>query len=95
MNYELDHKEIREAIVKLCKEFSGKYWQKCDHEKNYPTEFVSKLTENGYLSVLIPELYGGLGQPISVAAAILEEIHRSGGNAGACHAQMYTMGTLL
>ena len=95
MNYTLDHQEIRDGIKKLCDEFSGKYWQKCDREKSYPTEFVAKLTKNGYLSVLIPEEFGGLGQPISVGAAILEEIHRSGGNAGACHAQMYTMGTLL
>lgn len=95
MNYNLDHQEIRDGIKKLCDEFSGKYWQKCDREKSYPTEFVAKLTQKGYLSVLIPEEFGGLGQPISVGAAILEEIHRSGGNAGACHAQMYTMGTLL
>ena len=95
MNYDLDHQEIRDGIKKLCDEFSGKYWQKCDREKSYPTEFVAKLTKKGYLSVLIPEEFGGLGQPISVGAAILEEIHRSGGNAGACHAQMYTMGTLL
>ena len=95
MNYELDHLEVRESIVKLCNGFTGDYWQKCDREKQYPTEFVSKLTDNGYLGALIPEEYGGLGLPISVGAAILEEIHRSGGNAGACHAQMYTMGTLL
>ncbi len=95
MNYELDHIDVREAITKLCEGFPNKYWQKCDREKKYPTEFVSKLTEQGYLGVLIPEQYGGLGSPISVGAAILEEIHRSGGNAGACHAQMYTMGTLL
>ena len=95
MNYDQDHMEIRSAVKKLCEEFSSKYWQKCDREKRYPTEFVSKLTEKGYLSVLIPEKFGGLGQPISVGAAILEEIHRSGGNAGACHAQMYIMGTLL
>ena len=95
MNYNLDHQEIRDGIKKLCDEFPGKYWQKCDREKSYPTEFVAKLTQKGYLSVLIPEEFGGLGQPISVGAAILEEIHRSGGNAGACHAQMYTMGTLL
>ena len=93
MNYNLDHQEIRDGIKKLCDEFSGKYWQKCDREKSYPTEFVAKLTQKGYLSVLIPEEFGGLGQPISVGAAILEEIHRSGGNAGACHAQMYTMET--
>lgn len=95
MKYPVNHVEIREAITKLCMDFSSEYWQKCDREREYPTEFVSKLTEKGYLAALIPEQYGGLGLPISVAAAILEEIHRSGGNAAACHAQMYTMGTLL
>ena len=95
MNYELDNADVREAITKLCSDFSSEYWQKCDRERKYPGEFVKALTEQGYLATLIPEKYGGLGLPISVAAAILEEIHRSGGNAGACHAQMYTMGTLL
>ena len=95
MNYEVDHIEVREAIIRLCSDFTNKYWQKCDREKKYPTEFVSRLNEEGYLSSLIPKKYGGLGLPLSVGAAILEEIHRSGGNAGACHAQMYTMGTLL
>ena len=95
MNYEVDHIEVREAIVRLCGDFTNIYWQKCDREKSYPTEFVSRLKEEGYLSALIPKKYGGLGLPLSVGAAILEEIHRSGGNAGACHAQMYTMGTLL
>jgi len=95
MNYELDNVEVREAVKKLCNNFSSVYWQKCDREKVYPSEFVSKLTDEGYLSALIPQEYGGLGLQISVGAAILEEIHRSGGNAGACHAQMYTMGTLL
>ena len=95
MKYELNNKEVREAIIKLCADFSSEYWQTCDRERKYPSEFVSKLTTDGFLSTLIPEKFGGLGLPISVAAAILEEIHRSGGNAGACHAQMYTMGTLL
>ena len=95
MNYELDHMEVREAIAKLCANFSNEYWQSCDRDRNYPTEFVSELSRQGYLATLIPEEYGGLGLSISVAAAILEEIHRSGGNASACHAQMYTMGTLL
>lgn len=95
MKYELDHAEIREAVTKLCAEFSSDYWRKCDRDRRYPEEFVLKLTGHGYLATLIPEQYGGLGLPLSVAAAILEEIHRSGGNAGACHAQMYTMGTLL
>ncbi len=95
MKYELDNIEVRDAITKLCNGFSSEYWQNCDREKKYPSEFVSELTEQGYLATLIPEQYGGSGLSLSVAAIILEEIHRSGGNAGACHAQMYTMGTLL
>ena len=95
MHYKLNNNEVREAIKRLCADFPSEYWQRCYREKKYPSEFVSKLTNQGYLSTLIPEEFGGLGLSISVAAAILEEIHRSGGNAGACHAQMYTMGTLL
>ena len=95
MNYELDHPEIRHAVSKLCADFPGTYWQKCDRENSYPSAFVAALTEAGYLAALIPETFGGLSLPLSAAAAILEEIHRSGGNAAACHAQMYTMGTLL
>ena len=95
MKYDLDHKDIREAVAKLCTQFTGFYWQECDSASRYPTDFVTALTEGGYLSALIPEEFGGLGLPLSAGAAILEEIHRSGGNAGACHAQMYTMGTVL
>lgn len=95
MKYELDHQDIRDAVAKLCTDFPGSYWQACDRDQSYPSEFVKALTEAGYLSALIPEQYGGLSLPISAAAAILEEIHRSGGNAAACHAQMYTMGTVL
>ncbi len=95
MKYQLDHPEIRESVAKLCADFDGEYWRKCDREQAYPKEFVSTLTEAGYLGALIPEEYGGAELPISAAAAILEEIHRSGGNASACHAQMYTMGTVL
>ncbi|SDA26332.1 Acyl-CoA dehydrogenase [Methylobacterium sp. UNC378MF] len=87
--------EIREAVAKLCAGFPGSYWQALDREMAYPTEFVNALTESGYLSVLIPEEYGGSGLPLSAAAAILEEVQRAGCNGGACHAQMYTMGTLL
>src|SRR6478609_2435351 len=76
-----DYPEIREAVVRLCAQFPG--------------EFVNALTEAGYLSVLIPEEYGGSGLPLSAAAAILEEVQRAGCNGAACHAQMYTMGTLL
>ena len=95
MSYALDYPEIREAVVKLCERFDGVYWRTCDRENAYPSEFVTALTQAGYLAALIPEEYGGLGLPLSAGAAILEEIHRSGGNAAACHAQMYTMGTLL
>lgn len=87
--------EIRDAVVKLCRGFPGLYWRQLDRERAYPAEFVSALTEAGFLSVLIPEEYGGSGLGISVAAAILEEIQKQGCNAAACHAQMYTMGTVL
>ncbi|MEM9580198.1 MAG: acyl-CoA dehydrogenase family protein [Pseudomonadota bacterium] len=90
-----DHPEIRAAVTRLCADFPGSYWREKDRGGAYPGEFVEALTKAGYLAALIPEDYGGLSLPISAAAAILEEIHRSGGNAGACHAQMYTMGTVL
>ena len=95
MKYAVDHLEIRDAVAKLCSKFSSNYWQHCDQNNNYPKEFVKALTEAGFLSSLIPKEYGGLGLSLSVGAAILEEIHISGCNAAACHAQMYTMGTLL
>jgi alkylation response protein AidB-like acyl-CoA dehydrogenase len=87
--------EIREAVRQLCANYPGEYWREKDRERAYPTEFVKALTEAGYLSVLIPEEYGGSGLGIEAAAAILEEIQKSGCNGAACHAQMYTMGTLL
>jgi len=87
--------EIRESVRKLCAEFPGTYWQKLDREREYPKEFVQALTDAGFLSVLIPEEYGGSGLGVAAAAAVLEEIHRSGCNGGACHAQMYTMGVIL
>ncbi len=87
--------DIRDAIAKLCAQFPGSYWRALDREMAYPTEFVAALTQAGWLGALVPEEYGGSGLPLSAGAAILEEIHKSGGNAGACHAQMYTMGTLL
>ena len=95
MTYPLSHPEIRDGVARLCQDFPGSYWQQCDREGAYPKGFVAALTEQGYLSALIPESHGGLGLPLSAGAAILEEIHRSGGNAAACHAQMYTMGTVL
>ena len=92
---DLSYPAIREAVQKLCAQFPGAYWQSMDRDRSYPTEFVNALTQSGFLSVLIPEQYGGSGLGLAAAAAVLEEIHRSGGNGGACHAQMYTMGTLL
>ncbi len=89
------HAEIREEVRKLCTRFPGEYWRELDARRGYPTEFVQALTEAGWLSALIPEEYGGSGLPLSAAAAILEEIHAAGCNAAACHAQMYTMGTVL
>ncbi|MAM69309.1 MAG: acyl-CoA dehydrogenase family protein [Pseudomonadota bacterium] len=90
-----EYADIREQVQKLCAQFPGEYWRKLDAERAYPTEFVQALTEAGYLSVLIPEEYGGSGLGISAAAVIMEEIQKSGCNGGACHAQMYTMGTVL
>ncbi len=87
--------DIREAVRRLCAGFPGAYWQALDRERAYPTAFVEALTEAGFLAVLIPEAYGGSGLGLQAATAVLEEIHRSGCNGGACHAQMYTMGTLL
>jgi acyl-CoA dehydrogenase len=90
-----DFSDIRESVAKLCAQFPGEYWRKLDREMAYPQEFVKALIDAGYLSVLIPEEYGGAGLKLSAAAAIMEEIQLSGCNGGACHAQMYTMGVLL
>ena len=87
--------DIREGIRRLCARFPGAYWQELDAERRYPTEFVTALAGEGWLSVLIPEEYGGSGLGLAAATAVLEEVHRSGCNGGAAHAQMYTMGTLL
>lgn len=95
MTFAKDHLEIRETVARLCANFGSPYWQQCDRAREYPTEFVRSLTESGFLSVLIPEAYGGAGLGLSAACAVLEEIQASGGNGGAAHAQMYTMGTLL
>ncbi len=91
----LPHAEIREEVKKLCARFPGEYWRKLDAARAYPSEFVAALTAAGYLSVLIPEEYGGAGLGLGAASAILETIHAEGGNGAACHAQMYTMGTVL
>ncbi|WP_439486862.1 acyl-CoA dehydrogenase family protein [Blastomonas fulva] len=92
---EQSYSDIRESVRRLCADFPGTYWQELDRDRRYPTEFVQTLTREGFLSVLIPEEFGGSGLGLGAATAILEEIHRSGCNGGACHAQMYTMGTVL
>ncbi len=86
--------EIRTAVRALCERFPGEYWRDLEPDR-YPTEFVQALTDNGWLAALIPEEYGGAGLTITAASVILEEINASGCNSGACHAQMYTMGTIL
>lgn len=86
---------IREAVAALCEGFSGEYWREKDRNNAYPSEFVAALTEAGFLSALIPEEYGGSGLGLRHTAAILEEVHKSGGSSSACHAQMYIMGTIL
>jgi acyl-CoA dehydrogenase len=90
-----EQEQIRRSVREVCKSFPGAYWQKLDRELGYPTEFVDALTEGGWLAALIPEEYGGIGLGVLEASLILDEIHRSPGNAGVCHAQMYIMGTLL
>jgi len=86
---------IRAAVRALCARFPGEYWRRLDRERAYPDEFVAALTEAGFLAALIPEQLGGSGLGMGAAAAILEEIHACGCNGAACHAQMYTMGTVL
>src|SRR6185312_13834016 len=87
--------EIRDGVRALCAKFPGEYWRTLDRDRSYPTEFVNALTQAGYLAALIPEDYGGSGLGIRAAAAILEEVQAAGCNGAACHAQMYTMGTIL
>jgi alkylation response protein AidB-like acyl-CoA dehydrogenase len=89
------HADIREAVARLCEDFPGEYWRALDRRRAYPQEFVAALAGAGYLSILIPEDYGGAGLGLGAACAVLEEIQRSGCNGGACHAQMYTMATVL
>jgi acyl-CoA dehydrogenase len=86
---------IREGVAQVCRQFPGEYWRRCDASREYPAEFVNALVKEGYLAAMIPEEFGGSGLNLTAAAVILEEIHRSGCNAAACHAQMYTMGTVL
>ena len=87
--------QIRDSVSKLCSDFDSKYWQEIDKKSLYPEKFINELTKSGWLSVLIPQDFGGSGLGILEASVILEEINRSGGNSGVCHAQMYIMGTLL
>ncbi|MGA2409861.1 MAG: acyl-CoA dehydrogenase family protein, partial [Candidatus Binataceae bacterium] len=97
MDFELSasQKEIRDAVAALCARFGNEYWRRCDEHNAYPDEFVKTLSEAGWLSALIPQEYGGAGLGMVEASLILEEINRSGGNAVACHAQMYTMASIL
>jgi len=90
-----EQEKIRRNVREVCEEYPDEYWRDLDRERRYPEEFVSALTEARWLGILIPEEYGGLGRGVIEASIILEEINRSGANGGACHAQMYTMGTLL
>jgi acyl-CoA dehydrogenase len=90
-----DQQAIRQSVRELCRDFPDTYWRKVDKAEEYPEAFVKAVTESGYLAALIPEEYGGAGMGIIEASIILEEINKAGANSGACHAQMYTMGTLL
>ncbi len=95
VNHSDSYEQIRGAVRRLCADFPGEYWREQDAQSRYPSEFVQALSDTGYLSVLIPEAYGGSGLDLKAACIILETIHKSGGNGAACHAQMYTMGTVL
>jgi acyl-CoA dehydrogenase len=90
-----DHDDLRDGVRAVCNQFDNAYWQQIDEARTYPEAFVQALTEAGWLSALIPEEYGGSGLSLTEASIIMEEINRSGGNSGACHGQMYNMGTLL
>ena len=89
------HSDIRDGVRAVCNQFDSAYWQKVDHDRAYPEAFVDALTQAGWLAALIPQEYGGAGLGLSEASVIMEEVNRCGGNAGACHGQMYNMGTLL
>ncbi|MEW6332619.1 MAG: acyl-CoA dehydrogenase family protein, partial [Pseudomonadota bacterium] len=89
------HPELRAALRDLSKRFPDEYFRKVDEARGYPEEFVDALTEAGWLAVMIPEEYGGAGLGLAEASVVMEEVNRCGGNAGACHGQMYNMGTLL
>jgi len=89
------YQEIRDAVRALCGQFPGEYFRRIDEERGYPDEFVTALTKAGWMAALIPQAYGGSGLSLAEASVIMEEINRAGGNSGACHGQMYNMGTLL
>src|SRR5829696_7651999 len=89
------HEDLRQGVREVCSRFTNEYWRDLDARRRYPEEFVAAMTEEGYLAALIPEEYGGMGLDLSAGCVILEEVNRSGANAGPAHAQMYTMGTLL
>lgn len=89
------YQDMREALRDLCGNFDSAYWQKVDHKRAYPEDFVDAMTQAGWLAALIPEEFGGSGLGLAEASVIMEEINFSGGNAGSCHGQMYNMGTLL
>jgi acyl-CoA dehydrogenase len=95
LNAAQDHQELREAVRALCADFPPEYHRKVDEQGGYPEAFVDALTKAGWLAALIPEEYGGSGLGLTEASVVMEEINRAGGNSGACHGQMYNMGTLL
>jgi acyl-CoA dehydrogenase len=95
MTETVSHEDLRQGVRAVCRNFPDEYWRRLDEQRAYPEAFVNTLTRAGYLAALIPEEYGGAGLSLTEASIILEEINRCGGNAAACHAQMYTMGTLL
>src|SRR5688572_30047737 len=90
-----NHPELRDAVRALCAKFDSPYWQDIDEKRAYPEAFVDELTKAGWMSALIPDEYGGSGLSLTEATVIMEEVTRSGGNAGCCHGQMYNMNTLL
>ena len=95
LDFDRDYEFLRDPVRRICEQFPGEYWRRLDRDKEYPSEFVQALTDHEYLAALIPEQYGGAGLPLRAGVVILETIHEHGCNAAACHAQMYTMGTLL
>src|SRR5256712_14022531 len=90
-----EQRALRAGVLEICRRYPGEYWRELDARREYPEKFVNELTQAGYLAALIPQEYGGAGLGIAEGALILETIHAAGGNAAACHAQMYIMGTLL